>query len=61
MAVAIQYVAKVNPGSDPAGLIALAKESAVLWAQARWKDELLVRRRRGDRKHFVFPGQNNRF
>ena len=31
MAMAVQYVVKPNPGSDLAGIIELAKESAVLW------------------------------
>jgi hypothetical protein len=31
MAVVVQYVVKPNPGSDLAGIIELAKESAVLW------------------------------
>jgi hypothetical protein len=31
MAMVVQYVVKPNPGSDLAGVIELAKESAVLW------------------------------
>lgn len=31
MAVVVQYVVKPNPGSDMAGIIALAKESAAIW------------------------------
>jgi hypothetical protein len=31
MAMVAQFVVKPNPGSDPAAIIELAKESAVLW------------------------------
>jgi hypothetical protein len=31
MAIVVQYVSKPNPGSDMAAIVALAKESAVLW------------------------------
>ena len=56
MAMVVQFVVKPNPGSDLAGVIEQAKESAVSLAEVRWESEILVRHRGRDRE-FRFLGK----
>jgi hypothetical protein len=38
MSVAVQYVVRPNPGTDPAKITELAKEGAVLWRKRNLLD-----------------------